>query len=374
VNPLPDMNRSRRSCFIPEVPDINLKMTRFDIDGDITRAKTLPSGFYTDHRWFDESREKIFARTWQMVSTAGEIDNLLPFTLLPGFLDEPLLFTSDSGAINCFANVCTHRGKILVEEACTGDLIRCAYHGRRFGLDGKLRSMPEFEGVEGFPSPEDDLSGISSEIWNGLVFASLEPVAPLCAFLEGIETYLEGFRFDALKLAGTRTYPVRAHWALYCENYLEGFHIPYVHPGLNRAVDYSTYSTELFRYTSLQIGRSREGNGDGSPPFSGDLEALYLFVFPNTMLNFYPWGISVNIVLPKSPDTTEVLYLTYVNDDTLVGTGAGADLDTVELEDQSVVESVQHGIRSRFYDRGRYSPSRETGTHHFHRLIAEFME
>ncbi len=92
------------------------------------------------------------------------------------------------------------------------------------------------------------------------------------------------------------------------------------------------------------------------------------------MLNFYPWGLSVNIVKPVKKDLTRVSYLTYVSDEKKLGTGAGADLETVELEDQRVVESVQKGIRSRFYDRGRYSPAREQGTHHFHRLIAEFMK
>ena len=91
------------------------------------------------------------------------------------------------------------------------------------------------------------------------------------------------------------------------------------------------------------------------------------------MLNFYPWGLSVNVIVPKGPEETEVLYFTYVADDELTGEGAGADVGTVELEDQAVVESVQQGIRSRYYDRGRYSPTKETGTHHFHRLISEFL-
>jgi choline monooxygenase len=91
------------------------------------------------------------------------------------------------------------------------------------------------------------------------------------------------------------------------------------------------------------------------------------------MFNFYAWGISVNVVRPVTPAKSVVEFLTYVSDESKVGTGAGADLDRVELEDEAVVESVQKGIRSRFYDRGRYSPTREQGTHHFHRLIAEFM-
>ncbi|MEQ1645666.1 MAG: SRPBCC family protein, partial [Pyrinomonadaceae bacterium] len=174
---------------------------------------------------------------------------------------------------------------------------------------------------------------------------------------------------DGLKLTSTREYEINAHWALYCENYLEGFHIPYVHQSLNAIVDYGSYTTETFRYSVLQTGYSPSGEkGVGA-----EIAAHYLFIFPNLMFNFYPWGISVNVVRPISPSKTIVEFLTYVRDESLIGSSAGADLHGVEMEDEAVVESVQRGIRSRFYSHGRYSPKREQGTHHFHRLIAEFL-
>ena len=105
----------------------------------------------------------------------------------------------------------------------------------------------------------------------------------------------------------------------------------------------------------------------------GEIAARYFFVFPNLMFNFYPWGLSVNIVKPFESGFTKVEYWTFISDMTKIEEGAGADLETVELEDQAVVESVQKGIQSRFYERGRYSPKREQGTHHFHQLISEFM-
>ncbi len=107
-------------------------MTGFTIDPDIRRAKTLPSAFYTDERFFESSKEKIFARSWQFVGHLDEFENLRPVTLLPGILDEPILLSKTDGGVNCLSNVCTHRGKILIEEPCRADLIRCAYHGRRF--------------------------------------------------------------------------------------------------------------------------------------------------------------------------------------------------------------------------------------------------
>jgi choline monooxygenase len=335
-------------------------MSHFFVDPDISKARTLASDFYTGESYFEESKEKIFARSWQIADRLEDFDVLKPVTLLPGFLDEPILLVKNGENVNCLSNVCTHRGKILVEEICRPNLIRCSYHGRRFDLNGKFLSMPEFEGVVNFPSVEDDLRSVPLAVSGGFLFASISPYAPFEDFIgEGARL----FESEYLHVAAVRDYEVDAHWALYCENYLEGFHIPFVHKSLNEVVDYGTYTTETFRFSSLQTGYDGEGK----------IAGRYLFIFPNLMFNFYPWGISLNIVRPVSPTRSVVRFVTYVADEAKFGTGAGADLDRVELEDEAVVASVQRGIRSRFYTHGRYSPTREQGTHHFHRLIAEFM-
>lgn len=339
-------------------------MPEFTIDADIRKAHTLPSSFYADERFFELSREKIFARAWHLVGTAAEVHNLKPVTLLPGFLDEPVLLSENEGSLACLSNVCTHRGKILVDEPCYAGLIRCGYHGRRFSLDGSFLSMPEFEGVENFPSEADNLRRLPLERWGEFLFASLSPAASLSEFIGGAAAAIDIGPYAKAILTARRDYEVNAHWALYCENYLEGFHIPFVHHSLNKVVDYGTYTTDTYRYSSVQTGYEADGT----------LAGIYLFIFPNLMFNFYPWGISINVVRPVSPSRSVIEYLTYVSDEAKLGSGAGADLDRVEIEDEAVVESVQRGIRSRFYDRGRYSPTREQGTHHFHRLIAEFID
>jgi choline monooxygenase len=274
-----------------------------------------------------------------------------------------VLLVKGNDSSHCLSNVCTHRGKVLIEAPCTANLIRCGYHGRRFSLDGKFLSMPEFDSVEDFPSEADDLKQVAFAERGGFYFASIDPAAPFEEFVNGPAARLEEIDPTDLNLASKRDYEVNAHWALYCENYLEGFHIPYVHKSLNEIVDYGTYTTETFRYSSLQTGYDDDGTVAGR----------YLFVFPNMMFNFYPWGISINIVRPVSPSKSVVEFLTYVSDESLTAKGAGADLHGVELEDEAVVEGVQRGMRSRFYSHGRYSPTREQGTHHFHRLLAEFM-
>ena len=338
-------------------------MTIFEIDPDIRKARTLGSAFYTDPAYFELSKEKIFARSWQFLGQADAIESLKPATILPGFLDEPVLLVKTSEWLSCLSNVCTHRGKILVEEPCHADLIRCRYHGRRFMLDGRMISMPEFEGVEDFPCEADNLVKLPFAEKGGFLFASIAPADTFEAFVDEAAVRLADVDPSGLRLTSTREYEVDAHWALYCENYLEGFHIPYVHHALNEVVDYGSYTTETFRYSSLQTGFDD----------AGEIAARYLFIFPNLMFNFYPWGISVNVVRPVTPSKSVVEFLTYVRDETLTDRGAGADLHGVEMEDEAVVESVQKGIRSRFYSHGRYSPTREQGTHYFHQLIAEFM-
>ena len=162
---------------------------------------------------------------------------------------------------------------------------------------------------------------------------------------------------------------------LYVDNYLEGFHIPFVHPELNQTLDYSGYTTEVFDGGVLQIGKAAHDDvkfelPDNHPDFGQDIAAYYLWLFPNMMFNFYPWGLSVNIVIPVSPSQTRVIYRGYVKDETLAKEGAGSILDTVEIQDQEIIEQVNKSMRSKVYDRGRYSPTREQGVHHFHRMIS----
>lgn len=361
-------------------------MLRLDIHPDIREASTLPARFYSDPGVFELCRERIFARSWQLVANTDQVKipgQTCPVTLLDGLLDEPLLLTRDHGdALHCLSNVCTHRGTILCEHAGVEKTLVCRYHGRRFDLSGAFRHMPEFDQTRGFPSAKDDLARVPFGTWGKFVFASLNPIAPLEEMLAEMRARLSWLPLHDFTLdpARSREYLVHANWALYCDNYLEGFHIPFVHAALNEALDYGGYTTELHGWSNLQLGVAKGGEEAfdlpaSSPDFGKRVAAYYYWLFPNTMFNFYPWGCSVNIVRPLAVDRTRVSFLTFVWREDLLQRGAGAlsGLDRVEREDEAVVEAVQRGTRSRFYDRGRYSPTREQGVHHFHRLLARVL-
>jgi choline monooxygenase len=360
-------------------------MATFDIHPDIAQAHTISTDFYLDPHYFKESKEKIFASSWHFLADDGQVKDsgwVTPIDLLDGFLNEPLLLSRDSTArLHCLSNVCTHRGNLLVEKPCKLHDIRCKYHGRRFQLDGQFQSMPEFKEVKNFPTRADNLTQVPIYQWGHLLFGSLNNHLPAEFFFKDMAERvvwmpLQDFVFHPEL---SKDYIIDAHWALYCENYLEGFHIPFVHAGLNSVIDYGNYSVELFKYSCLQLGIGKKGEANfnlppSSPDYGKEVAGYYFWVFPNMMFNFYPWGLSINIIKPISLHKTKVSFLSYVWDESKLRLGAGADLHKVELEDEDIVQNVQRGIRSRFYKHGRYSVTREMGTHHFHRLIAEFMK
>jgi choline monooxygenase len=344
------------------------------VDPAIERASTPDASIYSDLDFYRRGAQRLFARTWHVAGDrqgARVPGATLPTTLLPGFLDEPLVFTRDNAdGLHCLSNVCTHRGNQVVEHAV----------GRRFGLDGRFLSMPEFDAVEGFPSAADDLPRIPFESWGPVLFASLDPLHPFEELIAPIRERaaflpLDEFVFDAGR---SRDYLVKANWALYCENYLEGFHVPFVHAGLADELDYGSYSTELFPWTSLQLGVSKGGDEvfdlpHHHPDAGRPIAAYYFFLFPGTMVNLYPWGLSLNVIQPQAVDRTKVSFRTWVWKPELLDRGAGGELDRVEREDEAIVEAVQVGVRSRLYRRGRYSPAREQCVHHFHRLLSRVL-
>jgi len=347
------------------------------IDPDIRKAKTLPSSYYTESEKFSEIKLR-FRKYWHFAAHINQLieNSAIELKHFESLIDEPMMVTNN-GEIRCISNVCTHRGMLVVDGQCSNKNLQCPYHGRTFSLDGSMRAMPEFEEVEDFPTSKDDLRNFPILTWKGLIFSGIEP-SGIKTCLEEMEKRvgwmpIEKFEYDDTR---DRSYDINANWALYVDNYLEGFHIPFVHKGLNRELDYENYQTELFEGGVLQIGIASDGETtfdipEGSPDFGLNVSAYYFWIFPGLMLNFYPWGLSVNLVVPLSVDSTRILYLGYVWDRKMLGKGAGGDLDKVESEDQEIVEATQRGVSSSSYNRGRYSPTKETGIHHFHRILTK---
>src|SRR3989441_2226373 len=353
---------------------------------DLARPLTLPASAYIDESVYARERDRIFARTWQLVARADELSrvgDLKPATIL----DEPILITRGlDGKLRGFYNVCRHRAAQVVVAKGTRRSLQCPYHGWTYGLDGRLQVAREMEGTENFDKADFGLVPVRVDQWGPFIFANLDDEAPSLGDVLGAipeEDSAAGYDVDKMQLVERRDYVIECNWKVYVDNYLEGYHIPIAHPGLMKEIDYAHYRTDTYRYYSQQFAPIRAMQpGDASErlyaPGIGVQEALYFWVFPNLMLNIYPDNISTNVIVPLSHEKTLTIFEWFFhevaaeeNQERIKRSVAFSD--EVQQEDIGLCEQVQRGLRSSTYDRGRYSVKRENGVHHFHMLLNEFL-
>jgi choline monooxygenase len=355
--------------------------SRYDFEREITRARTPPAAWYHDPELLARERRLVFGRTWQMVGRANQVR-------LPGeyftcsVADEDVVVTR-AGGLHALSAVCRHRAGPVARGAGQRKSLQCGYHGWTYALDGRLLSAPEFEGAHDFDPAQVCLPRFRVEEWGPFVFVNLarEGVS-LAQTLGAIPEEIRRLPLDRMSLYKRADYELACNWKTYVDHTLEGYHIPIVHPALFRELEYTAYRVETAALHSRQraplkprsagqlFERSLE---DGAPA-----EALYYWVFPNLMLNFYPDNLQTNLVVPLGPERTLARCEWYVPDPTRPGLAQELErsfalAEQVQREDIAICEAVQRGLRSRHYESGRYSVQRESGVHHFHGLLAEWL-
>jgi choline monooxygenase len=344
-----------------------------DIDPDVAAARTPPAWLYTD----PDVHARIARACRPGWCLLPEPDPDGPHAVVPCDLrGEPAIWVRDGGTERLLSNVCTHRGALLVDQPCAADPIRCPYHGRRFRRDGTVAGAPGFDAAWG---PADALPAFALGSAGPLRFGAVAPAMPFAAWWAPVAEVLAACGVDPAALRrdpdGDRAHPIAAPWLLYLENYLEGFHVPFVHPELAKTLDLGAYAHALFPHGTLQVGIAKEGQPALIPtsgPWAGArVGAFWFWLWPDTLVNVYPWGLSLNRLDDAGPGGCVVRYAAWVRDPSLRAAGAGGALDLVEQQDQAVVLRAWAGLRAgRAYGRGWYSPTHEVGLHHLHRLLA----
>ncbi|MEJ6749699.1 MAG: hypothetical protein QNK60_07210 [Flavobacteriales bacterium] len=186
------------------------------------------------------------------------------------------------------------QGNILIDEPCVVKKnIVYTYHGKQFESCGKFLFMPKSVGMKNFPSHQDHLSKVPSSKWNQFIFTSLDPEINFEELLKNVDERVGWMPISDFKYKEdlSKTYFVDANWALYCDNYLEGFHIPFIHKDLTVVLDYNNYDLETFNYSNLQIGYGKEVEDcfdfpKDSKDYGKNIVAYYFWIFPNITLNF----------------------------------------------------------------------------------------
>ncbi|MGZ7041760.1 MAG: aromatic ring-hydroxylating oxygenase subunit alpha, partial [Thermoanaerobaculia bacterium] len=339
---------------------------------------TIPSRFYIDASYLAEENRNVFARTWQLVGHAEQVRQPGQF-FTAKIAGEPLLIVRGTDdVLRAMSNVCRHRAGPVAKGAGKRPVLQCGYHGWTYGLDGRLLTTPEMEGIQEFDRAEFCLPQFRVEMWHDLLFVNLtEDAVPLRDYL-GPELFDHLGKRDTsdYRLAARKDWELDCNWKVYVDNYLEGYHIPIVHPGLFRELDYPRYWTETKKHYSIQHAPLKRA--DRIRVSSSDDDVSYYWVYPNLMLNVYPDNFSTNLIVPLGPERTLTIFEWYFRNPEAADVKKAIEetiafSDEIQLEDVDICEDVQRGLRSTTYESGRYSPVRENGVHHFHALYAAAM-
>jgi choline monooxygenase len=242
--------------------------------------------------------------------------------------------------------------------------LRCRYHGWTYDWNGELASGPELDAMVDFERSAVRLPSIDVAVWQGLVFASVQPQEPFERLIAGVDERI-GSALQGIRYQKRVSYEAACNWKAYVDNYLEGYHVPHIHPALNRLLDYRAYRTECEPGYALQSSPL-----DVSESFYGAGEALYYQLWPNTMLNILPGRLQTNRVVPLAVDRCRIDFDYYytpqllaADADKIVADQALAEV--TQQEDIDICEQVQRAFASGSYDTGRVHPTREQGVHWF---------
>ncbi|MGB8753601.1 MAG: aromatic ring-hydroxylating dioxygenase subunit alpha, partial [Candidatus Sulfotelmatobacter sp.] len=293
-------------------------LASYDDHAPLSQASTIPAAWYVDPRIAELERLSVFSRTWQLVARTEQVKTPGQFvsTFVAG---EPVVVVRGSdGALRAFYNVCRHHAAAVVTEPCgQASLLHCPYHGWNYGLDGSLKGMPEFEGVENFDRAQNGLVPIRVETWECFVFINLDNHAsPLAEFLGGLVQRMDPLGIGKLHYFDRRTYNINCNWKVFVDNYLDGgYHVPHLHKGLNSVLDYKQYTIENEDRYCLQSSPMVSSNEDAATAATrtGD-RAWYFWQYPNFMITLYSGYMDTNLVLPDGVDGCSVIFDFYFDD------------------------------------------------------------
>ena len=329
-------------------------LAAFEAPGPVLRG--LPAAAYTSEAFFALENERIFAGSWIFAGLAHELakpGDAVPVTVA----GKPVLLVRDAAhEVRAFHNVCRHRCLKLVDEPCNvGPAIQCPYHTWTYRLDGALHATPYFGGSEplsapaGFDREQYGLVPVRAGTWHDWIFVNLNGAAPpLEDYVAPIQSRLDGVDFSRMKHVLTIDFgEVNANWKLMMENFIEPYHVQFVHP--------TTTEQPLADHSIVNepgcLGCAVDVSGAAERDDTLSADSRYLTLFPCFAFGIYlPDQVGVHLNVPVAPNRTRQRRAMY----SLGGDPSWAE-DTEKLEklwrsvhreDYDICERLQQGRAS----------------------------
>ena len=372
------------------------------VKNPIEKAHGLPNECYLNNDYLEFEKEKVFKNNWTMIGVASSVPNpgdAKPFNLL----GIPILIVRNKeNEVKVFHNVCSHRGFKLVDQECKlKNVIRCPYHSWSYDFNGKLTVTPHIGGlgkheVEGFDKNNSNLKEIKSNIWMDLIFININSNAkPFEDFIKPLEDRWSKFisKKDQQLIRhsidnGYFNMTVNSNWKFAIENYCESYHLPWIHPELNKVSNISDH----YHIEDENLNFSGQGSNKYSQQFDGNIKfkcfpnwptelsekSEYVSLYPNVMLGIHIDHFYAFWLEPISNNRTKEHFELYYVGDESASSDEFKDIrkknfafwQEVMNEDVTAIEGMQNGRNSPAYNGGNFSPVMDTPTLMFHKWVA----
>lgn len=339
------------------------------------QAFTLPAELYTNQQFVEIEYQSIFENTWQLVGHKDQLKKIGDQMVSQVGRVPIVVVRNQQNHLKAFHNVCRHRAGPVATENGNNKILRCKYHGWSYSLDGDLKSAPEMSSTPDFNVCQYHLPQALVQEWQGFIFVCVGDSPPaLNDVFAGIVDTIQPIDLSKMAFSHRDEYLIDCNWKVYMDNYLEGYHLPHVHPGLSKLLDYRSYDTILHDWFSYQF--SPLDGSDSESNFYGEGHAHYYCIYPNLMLNILPGRLQINLILPAEGNQTRIVFDYYYAD---LGSEKTEKLiqqdtdfsDEIQQEDITICQRVQLGLNSGSYQSGRLCMKRETGVLHFQNLIRQ---
>jgi choline monooxygenase len=332
---------------------------------------TPPAAVYRDPETYEDERKLVFGRSWQFIGHTSELaqpGDVIAATIA-GF---PVIAVRATDGIKAFHNVCRHRAGPLFdgERGNCGAALTCKYHGWSYALDGRLRSARDFGAADGFDPRNFSLFPVRVESWRGFLFVNLnEGAPPLSEWIQPLEARMGARDVSALVHAARKTHDIGCNWKVYAENYLEGYHIPVVHPGLDAEIDSAKYEASVSGHVCFHSAPLRDAAANAV------YDGLWAFLWPNLGVNIYGHGLMLERMMPMGLGATRLVYDYYLTPAIAASASEQERIFAmsreVTAEDKWICERVQTNIAAGIYEQGALSPRHEAGVAWFQGAVGQ---
>jgi phenylpropionate dioxygenase-like ring-hydroxylating dioxygenase large terminal subunit len=346
----------------------------------------LPVSAYFDQELYKKEQQLLFAQGPKYVGHELMVPEPGDFHVLMQEHNGRMLVRNQD-KVELLSNVCRHRQAIIQQGRGNSANIVCPLHRWTYDLSGQLLGAPYFT-----DKPCLNLASAPLSNWRGLLFESSFDIHGALHGLDVPEFDFSGYAFDRVEV-----HECAYNWKTFIEVYLEDYHVGPFHPGLGQFVTCDDLRWQFGPNFSVQTvgvnnALSRPGTpnykywhdqvlkfSNGQAPKQG---AIWLTLYPNIMIEWYPHVLVVSTLIPRGPrHTTNIVEFYYPEEIVLferefVDAEQAAYKETCAEDDEIALrmDAGREALLARGEnDAGPYQSPMEDGMQHFHEWLRQSM-